>query len=106
MKHVPLEGILDFKETLTLLFVSGLFILLAARIDLDALARVGLGSLLVLVAIQGIGQPLKVWLSGIGTQFTWREKLMLAWIGPRCIGPPGRRLPASGPPAAPWHWQR
>lgn len=85
MKHVPLEGILDFKETLTLLFVSGLFILLAARIDLQALRQVGLGSLLVLAAIQCIGQPLKVWLSGIGTQFTWREKLMLAWIGPRGI---------------------
>ena len=85
MKHVPLEGILDFKETLTLLFVSGLFILLAARIDLEALRQVGLGSLLVLAAIQCIGQPLKVWLSGIGTQFTWRDKLMLAWIGPRGI---------------------
>ena len=85
MKHVPLEGILDFKETLTLLFVSGLFILLAARIDFEALTQVGVGSLLVLAAIQGIGQPLKVWVSGIGTQFTWREKLMLAWIGPRGI---------------------
>ena len=85
MKHVPLEGILDFKETLTLLFVSGLFILLAARIDLDALAQVGLGSLLVLAAIQLIGQPLKVWVSGVGTQFSWRDKLMLAWIGPRGI---------------------
>lgn len=85
MKQVPLEGILDFKETLTLLFVSGLFILLAARIDLQALRQVGLGSLLVLAAIQVIGQPLKVWLSGIGTQFGWREKLMLAWIGPRGI---------------------
>src|SRR3546814_12892111 len=51
----------------TLFRSSGLFILLAARIDLEALRQVGLGSLLVLAAIQCIGQPLKVWLSGIGT---------------------------------------
>lgn len=85
MKHVPLEDVLDFKETLTILFVSGLFILLAARIDFAALTQVGAGSLMVFLAIQFVGQPLKVWLSGIGTGLSWREKLMLAWIGPRGI---------------------
>lgn len=85
MKNVPLEDVLHFKETLTILFISGLFILLAARIDFATLAQVGFGSLLVFLAIQFVAQPLKVWLSGIGTGMSWQEKLMIAWIGPRGI---------------------
>lgn len=85
MKNVPLDDVLHFKETLTILFITGLFILLAARIDFATLAQVGFGSLLVFLAIQFIAQPLKVWLAGIGTDLSWREKLMIAWIGPRGI---------------------
>jgi len=85
MKNVPLEDVLHFKESLTILFISGLFILLAARIDFATLAQVGFGSLLVFLAIQFVAQPLKVWLAAIGTGLDWREKLMIAWIGPRGI---------------------
>lgn len=85
MKHVPLEDVLDFKEDLTILFVTGLFILLAARIDAAVLGQVGMGALLVLLAIQFVAQPLKVWLSAPGAGLGWREKLLIAWIGPRGI---------------------
>ena len=85
MKQVPLEGVLDFKEDLTILFVSALFILLAARIDGAVLGQVGLGALLVLLAIQFVAQPLKVWLSAAGAGLGWREKLLIAWVGPRGI---------------------
>ena len=85
MKQVPLEGVLDFKEDLTILFVSVLFILLAARIDGAVLGQVGLGALLVLLAIQFVAQPLKVWLSAAGAGLGWREKLLIAWVGPRGI---------------------
>lgn len=85
MRGVPLEDILHFKETLSILFISGLFILLAARIDPATLSQVGLGAALVLAAILFVAQPLKVWLSSIGSDLNWREKLMIAWIGPRGI---------------------
>jgi len=85
MRGVPLEDILHFKETLSILFISGLFILLAARIDPATLSQVGLGAALVLAAILFVAQPLKVWLSTIGSDLNWREKLMIAWIGPRGI---------------------
>ena len=85
MKHVPLEDVLDFKEDLTILFVTGLFILLAARIDAAVLGQVGTGALLVLLAIQFVAQPLKVWLSAPGAGLGWREKALIAWIGPRGI---------------------
>ena len=85
MRGVPLEDILHFKETLSILFISGLFILLAARIEPATLSQVGLGAVLVLAAIMFVAQPLKVWLSTIGSDLNWREKLMIAWIGPRGI---------------------
>ncbi|MFW6041887.1 MAG: cation:proton antiporter, partial [Guyparkeria sp.] len=67
MRGVPLDDILHFKETLSILFISGLFILLAARIDPATLSQVGFGALLVLAAIVFVAQPLKVWLSAIGS---------------------------------------
>ncbi|HQT43325.1 MAG TPA: sodium:proton antiporter [Halothiobacillus sp.] len=85
MRGVPLADVLHFKESLTILFISGLFILLAARIHPAMFSAVGFGALLVLLAIQFIAQPLKVWLSAIGSGLNWREKLMIAWIGPRGI---------------------
>jgi len=85
MRGVPLDDILHFKETLSILFISGLFILLAARIDPATLSQVGFGALLVLAAIVFVAQPLKVWLSAIGSDLSWREKAMIAWIGPRGI---------------------
>jgi NhaP-type Na+/H+ or K+/H+ antiporter len=85
MRGVPLTDILHFKETLTILFISGLFILLAARIEPVMFGAMGFGAFLVLLAVQFVAQPVKVWLSTIGSGLSWREKLMMAWIGPRGI---------------------
>jgi NhaP-type Na+/H+ or K+/H+ antiporter len=85
MRGVPLDNVLDFKETLTILFISVLFIVLAARIDFATMGAVGFGALLVLAAIQFVAQPLKVWVSAIGSPLRWQEKLLIAWIGPRGI---------------------
>ncbi|MDD2407313.1 MAG: sodium:proton antiporter [Tepidiphilus sp.] len=85
MKGVPLENILSFKETLTILLISVLFIVLAARLDVERLAEVGKGVVLVFLAIQFVAQPLKVWASTTGSGLRWQEKAMIAWIGPRGI---------------------
>lgn len=85
MRGVPLAEVLHFKESLTILFISGLFILLAARIEPTMFSAIGFGALLVLLTIQFIAQPVKVWLSTIGAGLNWREKLMISWIGPRGI---------------------
>ena len=44
MRGVELEDILDFKESVSLLLISTLFIVLAARLDLDQLAALGGGA--------------------------------------------------------------
>ena len=85
MKRVPVEAILDFKESLSVFFISGLFIILAARLQLGQMALMGWGALGVLAVIQLVARPLKVALSTIGSTLGWRERVLLAWIGPRGI---------------------
>src|SRR5690606_40984276 len=40
-KNVAIEDILNFKESLTLLLIAGLFIILAARMDIEPLIEIG-----------------------------------------------------------------
>ncbi|GAC32751.1 cation:proton antiporter [Paraglaciecola polaris] len=85
MKNVDVEDILEFKETLSVLLISGLFILLASRIDIHSMLSVGWGSILVLVALIFIARPVGVFLSSLGTGLNWREIALLSWIAPRGI---------------------
>ena len=85
MKGVDVRHILHFKENLSVLLISGLFILLAARLDLDAMLALGPVVLLLLLVIQFIARPLNVMLSTAGSNLNWRERALLAWIAPRGI---------------------
>ncbi len=85
MKGLDVDDILEFKETLSVLLISALFILLAARLELYTLAQLGWGAVLVLAAIMYIARPLSVFLSSPGSGLNWRELTMLSWIAPRGI---------------------
>jgi len=85
MKGVHTEDILDFKESLSLLFISGLFIILAARLNLDEFLTLGWPALGVLIAIQFIARPLKVVTATWGSNLSWQERFVLGWIAPRGI---------------------
>lgn len=85
MKDVHIQDILSFKESLSLLLISGLFVILAARLDLQALYELGWPALYVFLAIQFIARPLKVLVSTFGSTLDWRERTLLAWIAPRGI---------------------
>lgn len=85
MKGVDVRQILHFKENLSVLLISGLFILLAARLDLHALLGLGPAVLALLLVIQLVARPLNVALCTWGSQLNWRERALLAWIAPRGI---------------------
>ncbi|OMH28469.1 sodium:proton antiporter [Motiliproteus sp. MSK22-1] len=85
MKGVHTRNILNFKETLTVIFVSSLFIILAARINFESLLQLGWGAVAVLVVMQFLARPIKVFICTIGSNFSFNERLLLAWIGPRGI---------------------
>ena len=85
MKGVDVRNILHFKENLSIFLISGLFILLAARLDLHAMIALGPVVLVLLLIIQFIARPLNVLLSTFGSKLNWRERTLLAWIAPRGI---------------------
>ncbi len=84
-KKINIKNILNFKEDLTTLLVSSLFIILAARVDFAAFELLGWGAIGMLVVVQFISRPIKVFVSTIGSVLTWQERLVIAWIGPRGI---------------------
>jgi NhaP-type Na+/H+ or K+/H+ antiporter len=74
MKNVPVENILNFKESLSILLISGLFILLAARLDFAQFEILGINGILLFLFLQFIARPLKVFISTIGSDLSWQEK--------------------------------
>ncbi|MBO3274882.1 cation:proton antiporter [Pseudomonas schmalbachii] len=85
MPGVDVRHILHFKENLSVLLISGLFVILAARLDLQSLLSLGPAPLLVLLVIQLIARPLNVAVSAYGSALNWRERALLGWIAPRGI---------------------
>ncbi|WP_250656374.1 cation:proton antiporter [Alkalimarinus coralli] len=85
MRGVPVDDILEFKESLSVLLISGLFIILAARIEFSAIVQLGWGPAWVILALIFVARPLGVWLSAKGTTLSWQEKAFLSWISPRGI---------------------
>ncbi|MGD2139765.1 MAG: sodium:proton antiporter [Burkholderiales bacterium] len=85
MPDVHTEDILDFKESLSILFISGLFIVLAARIDFTLFQQLGWSALGIFLVLQFLARPLKIFLTTLGSNLNWRECTLLAWIGPRGI---------------------
>jgi NhaP-type Na+/H+ or K+/H+ antiporter len=84
-KHVDTHSILEFKETLTVLLISCLFIVLAARIELSQLQALGWGGLAFAGAMIFLVRPLSVWLATLGSTLTPSERIFLAWFAPRGI---------------------
>ncbi|MDP4548178.1 sodium:proton antiporter [Marinobacter sp. MDS2] len=85
MKRVPIDSILEFKESLSVLLISALFIILAARVEFSAILDLGWGLVAVLACLMFIARPISIFLSSIGTSLNLREKLYLSWIAPRGI---------------------
>ena len=84
-RRVDIRRIVEFKESLTVLFVSCLFIVLSARVSARSLTALGWRGFVFVIALLVVVRPLCVWLSNIGSTLNWREKVFLAWFAPRGI---------------------
>ena len=85
VKDTNIHHVMDFKEHLSLLLISVLFIVLAANINFKNLEIVLLPSLLLILFIQLIIRPVVVFLCTYKSNLNWREKVLLGWIAPRGI---------------------
>tara|TARA_R110002012_G_scaffold283090_2_gene473220 strand:+ start:174105 stop:175958 length:1854 start_codon:yes stop_codon:yes gene_type:complete len=80
------KELLYFKESLSVLLISILFILLAANISVDDLMLLYNWNTLVLFSIVVfVIRPLAVFLSTAGSKLKTPEKLFISWVGPRGI---------------------
>ncbi len=82
---VTLKHIVEFKESLSLLLISGLFILLAARVKLSSFVELGWRGPLFVAFMILIVRPLAIFASTWSSNLTLKEKLFLSWLAPRGI---------------------
>ncbi|MCD9555063.1 sodium:proton antiporter [Photobacterium carnosum] len=84
-KDVDIRHILHFKENLTILLISGLFLILASRIQLADFHALGWRAIALFVVIQLVARPASIFISTIFSELAFKEKLFLAWVAPRGI---------------------
>jgi NhaP-type Na+/H+ or K+/H+ antiporter len=84
-KIPDLEPLRAFKEQLTVLLISVLFILLAGSLDLGAMMALGWRGLAVGAALILVVRPLAVAASVWPSHLDWRERTVLALTAPRGI---------------------
>jgi len=84
-KSVNVRHIIEFKENLRVLLISSLFIILAARLDMADLRAVGMREIAFVGALILVVRPVAVGLSTLGSDFNWRERVVLGWVAPRGI---------------------
>jgi len=85
MRGVHIDDILDFKENLTTLLVSTLFILLAARLQWPLPDGMLWSGIAIFIVAQLIVRPVTAVLACIGSALNWRERALIAWVAPRGI---------------------
>ena len=85
MKDIHLDEIMDFKESLSLVLISMLFILLAARMNANSFLALGWPAIGVFAAIQFVSRPLSAQFSSMGSKLSMGERHLLSWIAPRGI---------------------
>lgn len=82
--HIEAE-LKQFKEQLTVMLIGLLFVLLAATVEVGAVAALGWQGLATIAVLMLVVRPLGVWLCTLGSDLEVRERLLLSWISPRGI---------------------
>lgn len=77
--------IVEFKENLQILLISFLFVVLAARVDPEAISLLGWQSAIFLVGVIVLARPLAVLCSTLFSNLKWSERALLMMLAPRGI---------------------
>ncbi|NDW03469.1 cation:proton antiporter [Jiella pacifica] len=74
-----------FKETITVLLVSGLFIILTASLQRSVILSLEWRVVAFLVMVLVVIRPIAIFVSTIGAGLEFKERLLVSWIAPRGI---------------------
>jgi len=80
-----LHDIHRFKEQISTLLVSLLFVVLSASLELSALEALWGRPLLVVIAVLFVVRPITVAAATVGTTLPWQERALVSWIAPRGV---------------------
>lgn len=80
-----LNEIKRFKENLTILLVSGIFIILTADLELSLVTDVSLGGILFILSVIFVVRPISAFISSLGTDMSKEEIAITGWLAPRGI---------------------
>ncbi|MBL1213319.1 MAG: sodium:proton antiporter [Ignavibacteriae bacterium] len=84
-KSIVIKHIIEFKENIRLLLISVLFIILAARLNIETLEALGWQSIVFTIILILLVRPAAVFLSTIKTKINFNEKVFVSAMAPRGI---------------------
>ncbi len=86
MHLTTLQDVRHFKENISVLLISGIFVMITASLDPHILIEIFNPNIILFVlAMLFVVRPLSIWVSTIGTELTIPERTLLGWIAPRGI---------------------
>ncbi len=74
-----------FKEDLSVLLISGVFVLLSATLDWETMEAFQARFIVFLILLLFFVRPITVFASLLFSSVPWRERVFIAWIAPRGI---------------------
>ncbi|AQQ54356.1 cation:proton antiporter [Planococcus lenghuensis] len=75
-----------FKENISVLLIASVFIMLTASLSVDVLISIfDWGIIAFVLVVLFVVRPLAVGIATIGTDLTWKERVLVGWIAPRGI---------------------
>ncbi|WP_158734939.1 sodium:proton antiporter [Alteribacillus sp. YIM 98480] len=86
MHIASLSDMRHFKENISVLLISGIFIMLTASLERETLMQIFDPNIIAYVILMLIVvRPLSIWLSTMNTELSFKEKALVGWIAPRGI---------------------
>ncbi len=85
MGMTSIEELKKFKETISIMLVSGVFIMLTAKIDPAILFSIDWRGFAFIALLLFVIRPITMFASSLGTKMDWKEVVLTGWIAPRGI---------------------
>ena len=85
MRLPSIEELRRFKEYITVVLVSGLFIVLTADLKPELLTEIDARSWWLLVLVIFVIRPLVIFIATIGADMDFKDRVLVGWIAPRGI---------------------
>jgi len=89
LANIGLSSLNDFrhfKENISVLLISAIFIMLASSLQMDTIIQIFQPNIIGYVALMMFAvRPLSIFISTIGTGLTIQERTLVGWIAPRGI---------------------